>query len=36
MPSAALSEASGMTDMSDGWGLGEKDEEDSGVLLVSL
>lgn len=36
MSSEALSEATGMTDRSDGGGLGEREEEDSGVVVVSL
>lgn len=34
--SAALSVASGVTDTSDGGGLGEKEAQDSGVVVVSL
>lgn len=34
--SGASSEVCGMTDRSDGGGLGEKEEEDSGVVAASL
>lgn len=36
MSSGASSEVCGMTDRSDGGGLGEKEEEDSGVVAASL